>query len=326
MSGYLLRRILLSVPTLLLLAALTFLLLRALPGDAAQARALGAGSARIDRATLENLSRQFGLDRPPLDQLIDWTGRCLRFDFGSSFADGAPVGRKVGRALLASAVLNGTALAILLLFSVGAGVCLAARGGTRLDAWGGRALALAGSVPVAWGALLLQRLLAVDLPLFPLLGSAPAGGGGLLPRPEYLCLPAIAIAYRGAALYTLLVRQAVAQALRSDHVKLARARGVPARILYLRHTLRSAALPLIGRAAAFAPEVLAGNVLVESIFGWPGAGRLLVDALLARDYAVLMALVWTGSVLTLAALLAGDLLTASIDPRLKQDGARPVSG
>lgn len=330
MSGYVLRRILASLPTLLALIGLTFALLRAIPGDPADARASEAAAARVDRAAVEGLRRQFGLDRAPAAQFLDWAGRCLRFDFGASFADGAPVSRKIGRAFLATAILNGTALLLLLSFSLAAGTLLAARAGSGLDVWGGRLLAALAGLPVAWGAILLQRLLAVDLGLLPLQGASPAGaspGSALLAfRPEYLCLPALAVSYRGAALYSRLVRQAVVQTLRADYLTTARARGVPLRLLYLRHALRNAALPLISTTAALAPAVLAGNVVVENVFGWPGAGRLFVDALLARDYAVLLALIWIGSLFTLAALLAADLLLGFADPRVRVQGSEAAGG
>lgn len=321
MTAYLLRRVLVSIPTLAALITLTFLLLRSVPGDPADARLAEADTARIDRAAVEHLRSQFGGDLPPLPQAVLWAGRCLRFDFGLSFADGAPVGARIVRALGATAVLSGTALLLMLAVSLTAGTWMAAGAGGRLDRWGGRLLLIAASVPASLGAVILQRLLAVDFPLFPLHGAGPPGAagepflGGL--RLQYLALPALCVAYRGAALYSRLVRQAVVQTLRAEFVTAARARGLAGPFLHLRHTLRNALLPLISTTAALVPAAMAGSIVVETIFGWPGAGRLFADSVLGRDYPVILALVWAGALLTLTSLLAADLLLGSVDPRVR---------
>ncbi|MEE9217806.1 MAG: ABC transporter permease [Acidobacteriota bacterium] len=330
MSGYLLRRALSSVPTLFLVMGVTFLLLQSLPGDPAELRAAGLEARSADRAAVEHLRQQFGLDRALPVQALDWARRCLRFDFGVSFSDGSPVGAKVARALWATAVLNGSALLLLLTFSIGGGMALAAWKQTWLGRPAMRLLAGVAAVPSAWGALLLQRLLAVDLGWLPLEGGGPAGGGAgsgwLNPSLHFLALPALAVAYRGTALYTLLARQAIAQALESDHVLAAQARGLPRRLLYLRHALRTAARSLIATSAPMARALVAGNVVVETVFGWPGAGRLLVDALLQRDYPVLLALTWVSILFTLVWMVATDLVLGMADPRVRLHTAAEGQG
>ncbi len=320
MSGYLLRRLAASIPTLLALVGAVFLLLQCVPGDPADARGAHQSAFPVDRAAVESLRRQFGLDRPLWEQSLDWTARCLRFDFGASFADGRPVGEKIGRAIVATAALNGSALLLIVSLSLLIGVWMAIRAGRTIETWTGRALGLLAGLPVAWGALLLQRALAVDLGLLPLLGAGPAGAAqeqaASTLSPLYLLLPALAASYRGVALYARLVRQAVLEALSAAHVITARARGAAGRELHLRHTLRNAALPLISAAAALAPAVIAGNVVVESVFAWPGVGRLFVEALLWRDYAVLLALVWCSALFTWGSVLLGDLLISCADPRV----------
>lgn len=321
MSGYILRRALATLPTLLLVILIMFLLLQALPGDPAEVR-LGGESARpTDRAAVEHLREQFGLNRPLGSQALEWVRRCLLFDFGTSFADREPVGRKVARALWATAVLNGTALLLFFACSLCAGLWLAIRSGTLLERAAGRLLAALSVVPAAWGALLLQRFLAVDLGWFPLQGAGPAGAGGahdlLAPRLEYLCLPVLAFVYRGTALYTLLVREAFVEAVHADHVVAARARGLPSRLLYLRHALSTASRTLISTSAPLARLLVAGNVVVESVFAWPGAGRLLVQSVLLRDYPVLMALTWIAIIFTLGWILIADLVLGWVDPRMR---------
>jgi ABC-type dipeptide/oligopeptide/nickel transport system permease component len=321
MTGYILRRILASLPTLVVVMALTFFLLRAIPGDPAEARAASLEGYSIDRAAMESLRQQYGLTRSLGEQAIDWAGRCLRFDFGNSYGDGMPVAPKLARALWTTAFLNLAAVGLLVGCSLTTGIWLAARAGSAFDLWIGRALAALAAVPVAWGSILVQRFFAADLGWFPLQGSGPAGlsaGGGLpLPRLEYLCLPALAIAYRGIALYSRLVRQALVQTLQAGYLTAARARGLPTALLFLRHALRNAALPLISVGATLVPVLISGNVVVENVFGWPGAGRLAVEALIGRDYPVLLALTWVSALFVLTGLLAADLIVGLADPRVR---------
>jgi peptide/nickel transport system permease protein len=299
-------------------------LLRAIPGDPADALTEAAGGT-ADRAALEALRREFGLDRPAPAMALEWIGRCLRFDFGPSLTDGAPVGRKVFRALIHTAVLNGAGLLLIVAGSLAGGLWLAAREGGALGTWGGRLLSVAAAVPSAWGAVLLQRWMAVDLQLFPLQGSGPPGVGGEAAwvRPDlwYLTLPALALSYRGIALYSRLVHTALRRTLETGYLRAARARGAPTVRLWLAHALRNASLPLISAAAGLAPILVSGSVIVETLFAWPGAGRLMIEALLGRDYGVILALTWTGALFTFAALLAGDLALCASDPRMHLHGA-----
>jgi peptide/nickel transport system permease protein len=318
--GYLLRRALAALPTLAAILIVTFFVLRAIPGDPTDALAEAAGGA-ADRAALEALRREFGLDRPAGALALEWIGRCARFDFGSSFADGAPVGRKVAGALLHTFALNGVGLLLIVSASLACGVWLAAKEGTVAGAWSGRLVSLAAAVPGAWGAMLLQKWLAADLGLFPLQGAGPPGTGSegvwAPPDPAYLILPALALSYRAAALYSRLVRASLLRTFDAGYLRAARARGVSSGRLWLAHALRNAWLPLIATTAGLAPILVSGSVIVETLFAWPGAGRLMIDALLARDYGVVLALTWAGALITLAALLAGDLGLCVADPRLR---------
>lgn len=323
MTGYLLRRILASLPTLAVVLLVTFLVLRATPGDPAEAVAEAAGGV-ADEEALAALRSEFGLDRPAPAQALEWVGRCVRFDFGSSFTDGEPVSRKVARALLHTAILNGAGLSLVLAGSLIAGVWLASRSGSNAGAWTLRLFSLAAAVPSAWGAVLLQRWLAVDLGLFPLQGAGLPGAGGAAARvqlePAYLILPAIALSYRATALYSRLVCASLMRSLDAGYLRAARARGAAAMRAWLLHALRNAVLPLIPTAAGLVPILVSGSVVVETVFAWPGAGRLMVDSLLARDYGVILALTWAGALVTFAALLAGDLALCAGDPRLRLHG------
>lgn len=323
MTGYLLRRLSLSLPTLAGIVALTFALLHALPGDPVDARLAAEGSLDLDALASAHLRRQFNLDRPLAAQMLDWLARCIRMDFGASFSDGAPVLQKLGRSLAATVMLNGAAVLVIALVSLSAGILLASHQDSPIDRWGGRGLAVLLALPAAWGALLLQRFFAVDLGWFPLLGSSPAGGASAYWvgwRAEYVFLPLAAASYRGAALYTRLVRASVLSILRSEYVRAARARGVHPVWIHARYTLRNAALPLIGIIPTLAPATVAGSVVVESVFGWPGAGRLMVESILGRDYPVVLALALICALFVHACALGSELLMLASDPRLRSTG------
>ena len=322
MIRYVGRRLLLAVPTLLGIAVIVFLLLHLAPG------APTSGGAEAVRRTsgraAEEMRRLYGLDRPLPEQFARWIGRVARFDFGESFADHRPVSERILEALPHTLVLNGLALVLALAVAIPLGVAAGARPESAFDRVSAAGLFALYSLPTFWAALLLQALFAVRLRWLPLYGTASdaaaPGLGGLGDRLAHLALPVTCLTYGTLAFVARLVRSGVAEARASDYVLAARARGASRRRAIWRHAFPNALLPVITLTGLLLPALLSGSVIVEQIFAWPGLGRLYFDAILARDYPVVLALSLLSATATLAATLAADIALAAADPRVR-DGA-----
>ena len=322
MIRYVARRLLLAVPTLFGIAVLVFVLLHLAPGTP------GAGGADAVRRTsgraAEEMRRLYGLDRPLPEQFARWIGRVVRLDLGESFADHRPVAERIREALPHTLVLNGLALVLALAVAIPLGVAAGARPEGAFDRMSGAALFALYSLPTFWAALLLQTLFSVQLRWLPLYGTAsdlaPAGWRGLPDRLAHLALPVTCLTYGTLAFVARLVRSGVAEARTSDYVLAARARGASRRRAIWAHAFPNALLPVITLTGLLLPALLSGSVIVERIFAWPGLGRLYFDAILARDYPVVLALSLLSAAATLAATLLADIALAAADPRVR-DGA-----
>jgi len=324
MIRYVLRRLLLAIPTLFGILVIVFLLVHLAPGSP-----VSGGGESLRRPTgraAEEMRRLYGLDRPLPERFGAWLSRAVRFDMGESFVDRRPVAARIREALPHTLFLNGLALVLALSVAIPLGVVAGGNPEGAFDRISGAALFALYSMPSFWAALLLQSLFAVRLRWLPLYGaasdSAPPGIGGIVDRLAHVALPATCLAYGTLAFVARLVRSGVAEARDSDFVLAARARGASRRRALWTHAFPNALLPLITLFGLLLPALLSGSVIVERIFAWPGLGRLYFDSILSRDYPVILALSLLSAAVTLAATLASDIASAAADPRVR-DGAAP---
>lgn len=318
---YLVRRILLAIPTLFGIVVLVFLLLHLAPGSPASSGSAESGR-RVSAAAREEMRRLYGLDRPLPERFGSWIGRVIRFDLGESFVDRRPVSERIREALPATLALNGFALLLTLGIAVPLGVAAGGRPEGPFDRVSSVALFALYSMPVFWAALLLQSLLSVELGWLPLYGvssdGAPAGVAGLGDRLAHLALPVTCLTYGSLAFLARIVRAGVVDARSQVYFTAVLARGVSRRAALWRHAFRNALLPVITLLGLILPGLLSGSVIVERIFAWPGLGRLYFDSILSRDYPVVLGLSLLGAVATLAATLAADVAYAFADPRVRE--------
>jgi len=321
------RRLLHALPrigraliTLAGITVITFLLVRLLPGDPALFQ-LSPDGRPVPRQAYEKMLQDWCWNCPLPEQYLRWLGGVLRGDFGESLADGRPVAIRLAERLPPTLLLN--ALALLLVFgsAVPAGTFLAWRRGTLLDRasrWVAFGLF---ALPAFWVAGLLQASFAIHLGWLPMQGM---GSPGLAAAPaatrlvdlgRHVLLPVTCLAYGQLAFLTRFVRANVLESMGSDFVRAARARGLGEGAVMRRHALRNACIPLLTLSGLTLPALLAGSVIIESIFSWPGLGRLFYDSILQRDYPVVMAVTFLAAVLTLVGNLAADLLYRLADPR-----------
>jgi len=318
---YLVRRVLLAIPTLFGIVVLVFLLLHLAPGSPSSSGSAESGR-RVSAAAREEMRRLYGLDRPLPERFGKWIGRVVRFDLGESFVDRRPVSERIREALPATLALNGLALFLTLAIAVPLGVVAGGRPEGPFDRVSAVALFALYSMPVFWAALLLQSLLSVELGWLPLYGvssdAAPGGIAGLGDRLAHLALPVTCLTYGSLAFLARIVRAGVVDARSQVYFTAALARGLSRRAALWRHAFRNALLPVITLLGLLLPGLLSGSVIVERIFAWPGLGRLYFDAILSRDYPVVLGLSLLGAVATLAATLAADVAYAFADPRVRE--------
>lgn len=305
MTRLALRRLLLAVPTILAAATLVFLLVHLVPGDPVDVM-LGESAAPADR---EALRHALGLDRPLLDQYARFLGGLATGDLGRSLVmSGEPVTRLVARRLPATLELTLAALALAVAVALPLGVLAAARPGTWIDRGAVGFALLGAAVPSFWLGPLLIIAFAIELRVLPV-----SGRGGL----AHLVLPACTLGFGMAAILTRMTRASLLECIGEDYVRTARAKGVGRVRVLARHALANALGPVVTILGLQFGALLAGTVITETIFAWPGVGRLTVEAIQSRDYPVLqgcMLVIAAGFVL--ASTLA-DLVNAALDPRTR---------
>jgi peptide/nickel transport system permease protein len=306
MLRYLVRRLLLTVPVLLGVATLVFALIHLVPGDPAQAM-LGEG------ATVEEVQRlrgQLGLDEPLLVQYRSFLGGILRGDLGTSFRYGTPVTGEISARLPNTALLAVAAMLAAIVLAIPLGILAAVFRATAID-HAAMTFALIGiSMPNFWLGPLLAILFAVQL------GWLPVSGTG---TPAHLVLPAITLGAALAAILARMTRASVLEELRELYVLAARARGLSGRRAVLRHAFRNSLIPIVTIIGLQFGAVLTGTIITETIFAWPGIGRLLIQAINFRDYPLIQGCILFISVTYVAMNLLTDLTYGYLDPRIRYE-------
>lgn len=306
-------RLLATFPVLALVALIVFSLLFLAPGDPASVLA-------GDQATAADIARlrvALGLDQPFLTQFARWIGNILRGDLGTSVFSGRPVTQLIAQRIEPTLALTVLALLLALLLALPMGVLAAWRSGTRVD----RALmgfaVLGFSIPVFVLGYLLIALFSSGLGLFPVQGYRPLADG-VVPFLHHLLLPALALALVNAALIARTTRAAMLEVLGQDYIRTAHAKGLaPVRVL-VRHALANAAIPIVTVIGISLASLISGVVVTETVFNIPGVGRLVVDAILRRDYPVIQGVVLMFAVLYVLINLLVDLSYGWFDPRIRQ--------
>jgi ABC-type dipeptide/oligopeptide/nickel transport system permease component len=303
MTAFIVRRLLLSIPTLLGVLVVAFLLLYVAPGDPVQAMV----GERADEETIARLRQELRLDDPLPIQFGHYIAGIAKGDLGRSYITNRPIKRDIIERFPKTLQLAGAAMLLATICGVTLGVFSALNPGGPIDRIGLGIAYLGISFPVYWVGLLLILLFAVTLHWLP-----PSGFGGV----RYLVLPAIALGMRSIAFLARMTRSAMLDALSADFVRTARAKGLPERLVVGRHALRNALIPIITVLGLDFGAYLTGSILTETIFSWPGLGRYVVNAIARRDLPAIQ-----GSVLFLSAVfvlvnLITDVAYAKADPRV----------
>jgi len=319
-ARYILSRFAKAIVVLLGIVVLNFCLIHAAPGDPAAVMAGEAGAA--DEIFLQQLREKFGLDQPFHVQLWNYVSGVLQLDLGYSYRQEAPVLDLILDRLPATLLLTGSAFFI----SIGLGILAGAMAAVRVGSWADTAITtlalLFYATPLFWVALMGILLFSVQLGWLPAFGMETVGGGYTgfarwLDIAHHLILPALTLGLFFTAIYTRMARASMLETSGEDFVKTARAKGLTEGKITRRHVMRNAMLPVVTLAGLQAGQIVGGAVLTETVFAWPGIGRLMFDALLQRDYNLLLGVFLISSAMVLLFNLITDLIYLIVDPRIE---------
>lgn len=303
-AAHVVRTLLLSLVTLFGVSVLIFLMLRVLPGDPARVIAgLNASEAQVTR-----IREQLGLEDPLLVQYWSFLSGVLQGDLGQSARTSRPVSVEILARLPATLTLAAVATLVGSLVGIAAGVLAAVRHNSLVDHLISSVAMMGVSMPVYWLGLLLILLFAVTL------GWLPAAGSS---EPLSIVLPGGTLAAFSTALVSRMTRASMLEVMGQDYIRTAQAKGAPPRTVILRHGLRNAFIPILTVISLQFGALLGGAVLTETVFGWPGIGRLLVDSIFARDFAVVQGIVLVFAALFILVNVVVDVLYVYIDPRIR---------
>lgn len=317
MLQFVLRRLLLAIPTLIGVTILTFVLLHLAPGNLAQTLA----GENATPAQVQRITHELGLDRPIYEQYGIWLTNLIHGDFGFSYAQQASVisliGERIGRTLL----LMGSALVLSIIVAVPLGVYQAYRRNTFFDRAASAAVFIAWSMPTFWFGTILIAVFAVNLRWSPVGGlqTIDTAAFDWPSRFAHLILPAITLAIVSLGGWSRYIRGSMVEQLQEDYTRTAVAKGLPTRRVLFRHTLRNALIPFITLLGGTLPALFGGAVITEQIFAYPGMGQLFWQSATDRDYFTLLGMTVITAMLVIVGNLAADVLYGVVDPRVRYD-------
>jgi ABC-type dipeptide/oligopeptide/nickel transport system permease component len=311
MLAYMVRRILVAVPILLVVLTLVFLLVRLAPGDPAVA-ALGDYASQ---EAVERMRERMGLNAPLWLQYVRFLGQLLRGDLGRSLINDVPVSQQIRRVLPYTLELTGAGIFVGLLLGVPLGILTALRRNTVID-YAGRIFGLAGlSVPAFYLGILLMLLFAVQLDWFPVVGGGELSD--LRDNLQHLFLPALSLGLIMTAYITRMTRSAMLEVLNEDYMRTARSKGLRERTVLVRHGLRTALIPVVSVIGVYSIVLIGSSVMTEVVFSRPGLGKLMVGAMKQRDYTTLQSIMVIYASFVVIINLVTDLAYGIIDPRIR---------
>ena len=317
---YVLIRLLQGIGIILAIVALNFFLLRAVPGDPALAMAGEAGAA--DAEYLQKMREDWGLDRPILEQLAIYLEGVVTLDFGYSYRFGAPVLDILMERLPSTLLLTTAAFFFALLVGVLLGTIAALKVGSWIDTIVTVVALAFYAAPIFWFGLMSILLFAVVLDWVPpvgyqTIGAEYTGFRHFLDVAHHLILPTLTLGLFYTAIYARLARASILEVMRMEFITAARAKGLREHRIVIVHILRNAILPVISMAGFQAGHLVGGTVIIETIFAWPGIGRLAFEAVLGRDYPLLLGVFLLTSAMVVVFNLITDLIYAQVDPRIE---------
>ena len=317
MIAYTARRLVQIIPLLFGISIVLFAVIQAAPGG--PEGALLESGRFIDPAVIEAYRERLGVDQPVHIQYFRWLAAAFSGDLGTSFSTTRPVAEMIVERLPATLELMGAAFVFAAIIAILLGILSAIRQYSWFDHLGTGLSFVGIAMPVFWFALILQLVFGVFLGWLPIAGTGTVGASSLGDHLLHLILPTIVLSFNYIAGWSRYLRSSLLGVLRADYVRTARAKGLPERRVIGVHALRNALIPLLSIMALNLSSLFSGAVITETVFAWPGIGRMFVQAMFARDYPLLMGILMLGSLMVIVFNLVADLLYGILDPRIRYD-------
>jgi peptide/nickel transport system permease protein len=322
MNSYFIRRMLQMIPMLLFISVVSFLVMHFAPGDPVAMYSNPSKRQITDEERLA-IRKRLGLDKPVFVQYFYWLANTLQGDMGYSFKSRAPVTEEIFARLPNTVLLAGSARLLTLVLAIPIGVLTAIRHNSAFDYFFSVLAFIGISMPGFWFALILIEIFSNQLGLLPPIGMQTLGQN-LTPTQhtldilKHLIMPAIAMGVVEIAYWARYQRSSLLEVLNLDYVRTARAKGLQEKVVLWKHAFRNSLIPMITLIGLTLPDLVNGSYIIETIFGWPGIGRLGVTAILQRDYPIVMGVTMLSALLVVAGNLLADLFYAIADPRIQQ--------
>jgi peptide/nickel transport system permease protein len=314
MLRYLIGRLWQSLILLVLVSIIGFAVLNLAPGGPLSQYTLTPG---MTKEALNRIAEQMGLNRPLPIQYLDWLWHLLQGDWGRSYRDGQPVLGIIGGHLIATLLLMGVSTLLSIVIGTWIGVMGATRRYSLFDYAATVGAMVALSIPTFWFGLVAIYLFSLKLKWLPAGNMFTIGNGSFGDYAIHLIMPSLVLALVNVAVWSRYMRTATLDVINQDFVRTARAKGLKPRRVLMKHVIGNALLPMITLAGLQLPTILGGALVTETVFTWPGMGRLFLDSLGYSDYPVIMGLLMFSAILVLAGNLIADLLVAFVDPRIR---------
>jgi peptide/nickel transport system permease protein len=319
---YLMRRLLLLIPLLLVISFISFMVMYFAPGDPV-AMYINPQKRSMTAAEMNELRHKLGLDRPVLVQYVYWLGNTVQGNWGYSLKSRAPVTQEIFSRLPNTLLLGGIALLITLILAIPIGMLSAIKRYSILDYTATVGAFLGISIPGFWFALLLIQVFSNDLRWLPSVGMQTfgrnmSGTEQFTDVLSHLVLPVLALSVVEIAYWARYQRSSLLEVLHQDYIRTARAKGLQERWVIWKHAFRNSLIPMVTLLGLTLPDLVNGSYIIETVFGWPGMGRLGVSSILQRDYPVVMGVTMLSALLVVSGNLIADVLYALIDPRIHQ--------
>ena len=305
------------IPLIFGITVVLFAVIQAAPGG--PEAALLESDRFIDPAVIEAYRARLGVDQPVPVQYLKWVGGALVGDLGMSFSTTRPVTEMIIERLPATLELMGASFLLATILAFGLGILSAMKQYTWFDHLGTGLSFVGIAMPVFWFALLLQLVFGVWLGWLPVAGTETVGATGLGDHLAHLVLPSLVLSFRYVAGWSRYLRSSLLGVLTADYIRTARAKGLSERMVVGVHALRNAMVPVVSVMALNLAGLFSGAVITETVFAWPGIGRMFVQAMFARDYPLLMGILLLGSVMVVIFNLVADVLYAALDPRIRYE-------
>jgi peptide/nickel transport system permease protein len=314
MLHYLLNRLGQSLILLLLVSMIGFAVLNLAPGGPLSQFALTPG---MTREAMDRIAHQMGLDRPLPIQYLDWIWRLLQGDWGKSYRDQQPVLQIIGSHLFATLLLMGTSMVISISLGTWIGIRSATKRHSLFDYTTSVAAMVALSIPTFWFGMVAIYVFALKLKWLPAGSMYTIGNASISDYAIHLIMPSLVLALVDIAVWSRYMRSSTLDVINQDFIRTARAKGLTERTVLMKHVVRNAMIPMITLAGLQLPTILGGALVTETVFTWPGMGRLFLDSLGYHDYPVVMGLLMFSAILVLAGSLVADIVVTIADPRVR---------